>query len=559
MAESKDFPSAASEDIPVQLTLERPARLRPGHLWVPARILTFVVWIGAAIMLAFGFIPGLFTPVESSLYDGQLPFNYSPIWPLLLGLAVGSGAAATGYVLTATGREPVRHHVLLAWCAGVATPLIPVLVLTIDRSWLAIPAALAWLGAAVMVIFFAHVRHRSPSPWLGFLLAALVTAPWLPAVYANLRFGLALHADPPTSESELLHLLIADISAATYVPGIALAFVAAMATGGVALAAHSRSAVAHRISQHHSGWRLTFLLCAVALVVIALEVSGVGGISSGFLDDYWGLGELWTWPHAILVASVMFWVTLRSFRTPVQQRGDVATTLAVGVSALSGHIVIAIAMAVNLVAGAVAGPMRDIVPVPAELGFVIAWLALAVLVPIAVRVRWRGTVGQAVARVGLLFLVPVYVGVMGQQAGIDWPVAFWSKAPQVAICLVVMGCGAALFGRTYLSAEMINRLVLIPLLIVSGTSWLPSLIATPLTPIIAVAAALFALLWAMPPVAADRNEHSGVVLTVSAQLLLIAAAGAVVTRLPDVAADDPTLALLLFSVPLSTLLCAKVT
>src|SRR4051812_13244310 len=79
MAESKKFPSAVSEDIPVQLTLERPARLRPGHLWVPARILTFVVWIGAAIMLAFGFIPGLFTPVESSLYDGQLPFNYSPI------------------------------------------------------------------------------------------------------------------------------------------------------------------------------------------------------------------------------------------------------------------------------------------------------------------------------------------------------------------------------------------------------------------------------------------------------------------------------------------------
>jgi hypothetical protein len=449
--------------------------------------------------------------------------------------------------------------VLLAWCAGVATPLIPVLVLTIDRSWLAIPAALSWQGAAAMVVFFAHVRRRAPSPWFVFLLAALVTAPWLPAVYANLRFGLALHADPPTPEPELLHLLIADISAATYVPGIALAFVAAMATGGVALAAHSRSAVAQRISQHHSGWRLTAVLCVAAVVVIALEVSGVGGISSGFLDDYWGLGELWTWPHAILVASAIFWLTLRSFRSPLQQRGDVATTLAVGVSALSGHIVIAIAMVVNLVAGAVIGPMRDIIPVPVELGVAIAWLALSVLVPIAVQARWRGTVGQAVARVSLLFLVPVYVGVMGQQAGIDWPVAFWSKAPQVAICLVVMCCGAAFFGRSYLSAETINRLVLIPLLIVSGTSWLPSLIATPLTPIIAVAAALFALLWAMPPVAADRNEHSGVVLTVSAQLLLIAAAGAVVSRLPDVAADDPTLALLLFSVPLSTLLCAKVT
>ncbi|MET0705125.1 MAG: hypothetical protein ABWY93_36200, partial [Mycobacterium sp.] len=229
---------------------------------------------------------------------------------------------------------------------------------------------------------------------------------------------------------------------------------------------------------------------------------------------------------------------------------------------LSGHLVIAIAMIVNLVAAAVTGPIRDIIPVPAELGFLIAWLALAVLVPIAIRARWRGTVGQSVARVSLLFLVPVYIGVMGQQLGVDWPVAFWSKAPQVAICLTVISCLATLFGLlgrpTPVPAEMAGRLALIPLLIVSGTSWLPNVISGPLTPIIAVTAALFALLWAMPPAAEDKTAHTGVVLTVSAQLLLIAAAAAVVTRLPDVAADDPTLALLLFSVPLSTLLCAKV-
>lgn len=510
-------------------------------------------------MLAFGFIPGVFTPVEGSLYDGQLPFNYSPIWPLLAGIAVGSGAAATGYVVTSTGVDHPRHHVLLAWCAGVATPLIPLLVLAIDRSWMAIPAAAAWFAATAIVIAFVHVRHRPPAPWLALLLAVLVAAPWIPAIYANLRFGRALRADPPIPEPELLKMLIADISTQTYVPGIALAFVAAMSTGGVALAAHSRSAVAHRISEHRGGWWVTALLCAAAVGVIALEVSGIGGISSGFLDDYWGLGDLWTWPHAIVVALAITHVTRRSFRSPLEQRGDVATTLAVGVSALSGHIVIAVAMVVNLIASAVIGPLHDIVPVPAELGLVIAWAALAALIPIAVSARWSGTVGRSVARVSLLFLMPVYIGVMGQQAGMDWPRTFWAKAPQVAICLTVVGCIAALFGRRYFSAEMINRLVLVPLLIVSGTSWLPSLIATPLTPVIAVTAALFALLWAMPPAALDRNEHSGVVLTVSAQLLLVAAAAAVVTRLPDVAAGDPTLALLLFSVPLSTLLCAKVT
>jgi hypothetical protein len=61
----------------------------------------------------------------------------------------------------------------------------------------------------------------------------------------------------------------------------------------------------------------------------------------------------------------------------------------------------------------------------------------------------------------------------------------------------------------------------------------------------------------MPPDSGDA--HTGVVLTVSAQLLLVAAAAGVVTVYPDFSAGDTTLALLLFAVPLSALLCADVT
>lgn len=541
---------------------QRPTRLRPGHLPPPLLILASLTWIGAAIMLAFGFIPGLFTRVERSLYGGQLTFHYSPIWPLLCGIAVGSGAAATGYLFSATGQDAPRHHTMLAWCAGVATPLIPVLILTIDRGWQVIPAAVTWLAGAAVLITFLHVLRRPPGSWTALLLAALVAMPWIPAIYANIRFGLALHAAPPPPDGELLTLLLADISTLTYVPGIALAFVAAMATAGVALAAHARSAVAHKISQHRGGWRATAVICVIAIVVIALEVSGVAGISSGFIEDYWRLDDPWSWPHAIIVACAIAYLTQRSFEAPLRQRGDVATTLAVGVSALSGQIVIAVVMVVNLVANAIAGPEQDGIELPAGLGLVIAWAALAVLVPIAVRPRWQGTIGRAVARVGLLFLVPVYVGVTAHAMGFTWPVLFWAKASQVAVCLTVIGCVATVFGlfgkTTPITAELANRLVLIPLLIISGTSWLPNLIAAPLTPIIAVTAALFALLWAMPPAAENPYEHSGVVLTVSAQLLLVAATAAVVTCLPDVSADDPTLALLLFGVPLSALLCAKV-
>jgi hypothetical protein len=545
-----------------QQARQRPARLGPGRIAVPLRILAVLTWVGSAIMLAFGFIPGLFESKDGSLYGGELVFLYSPFWPLLCGIAIGSGAAAAGYVVTATGPDAPRHHAVLAWCAGVWVPLIPVLLLAVDRDWQTIPATVAWLAGTAVVITCLHVRRRAPRPWVGLVLACLVAVPWIPAVHANLRFGLALNAVTPPPDGELLQMLLADVSTRTYVPGIALAFVGAMATAGVALAAHSRSAVAQQISAHRGGWRLTAIICVVAVGVIVLEVSGVAGVSSGFIEDYWGLGNPWTWPHAILVAVAIAYVTQRSFRTPLAQRGDVAATLAIGVSALAVHILIAVVLIVNLVANAITGPRADTITPPEGLVLMIAWLSLAPLVPIALRKQWDGTVGQAVARVGLLFLVPVYIGVLGDQLGYHWPVVFWAKAPQVAICLTIIGCAATVFGLvgrpTSISAETANRLVLIPLLIVSGASWLPNVIAVPLTPVIAVTAALFALLWAFPTAEADQ-EHSGGVLTVSAQLLLVAAAAAIVTCLPDVSAGDPTLAMLLFGVPLSVLLCAKVT
>ncbi|MDF2830814.1 MAG: hypothetical protein K0R01_4097, partial [Mycobacterium sp.] len=221
---------------------------------MPLRVLAVITWLGAAVMLAFGFIPGFFAPEQHSLFGGELVFKYSPIWPLLCGLAVGSGVAAVGYVYTATTPNAPRHHALLVWCAGIATPLIPILILTMDRAWQVIPTAAAWLGAAALVIIQLHVRRRPTRPWLGVLLTCLVAAPWVPSIWANIRFGQALHADPPADPNDLLLLLLDDIGTQTYVPGIALAFVAAMATGGVAMAAHSRSAIAHSVSRHRQGW-----------------------------------------------------------------------------------------------------------------------------------------------------------------------------------------------------------------------------------------------------------------------------------------------------------------
>ncbi|KRE27287.1 hypothetical protein ASG82_12700 [Mycobacterium sp. Soil538] len=527
---------------------------------MPLRVLAVITWMGTAVMLAFGFIPGLFAPEQQSLFGGELIFKYSPIWPLLCGLAVGSGVAAVGYVYTATRPNAPRHHALLVWCAGIATPLIPILILTNDRAWQVIPAAAAWLGAAALLLTQLHVRRRPTRSWVGVLLTCLVAAPWIPSIWANIRFGQALHAEPPADPNELLHLLLDDIGTQTYVPAIALAFVAAMATGGVALAAHSRSAIAHSVSRHRQGWKYTALLCAAAAIVVVLEITEVGGIASGFEENYWTPGGPGTWPHAILVALAITYGTRRSFQSALLPHGDVRTTLAVGLSALASQIVIAVVMIVNLVATAITGPTEDSIAPPPALELAIMWLALFILGPVAVRRRQNGTVGQLVARVGLLFLLPVYVNITLSQMGVTVPIAFWAKPTQVVTCLIVICCGVTILGLTgrptLIPSELVIRLALIPLLIVVGTAWIPSVLAAPLTPVIAVTAALFALLWAMPP--DSGAAHTGIVLTVSAQLLLVAAAAGIVTVYQDFAADDTTLALLLFAVPLSTLLCAHV-
>lgn len=550
----------------------RPLRLRPSHLPAPLRILAIVTWISAAVTLVFGFTTTLFVPQQHELSDGRtvLPFSYQPLWPLMCGIALGSGVAATGFVIMATRRDAPRHHAVMALCSGVAVPLIPVLLLARNRVWQAIPATAAWLAAAAIIVIALYVRRRAPSPWLGLLLALLVALPWLPVIYFNLRIALAVSGRVPLPPNDLLELLAGNIVAKAFVVSAAISFVAVMTAAGVALAAHSRSSVADRLRRGDASWRVAAIICAIAVALIVAEVSGVAGISSGFYEGYWGLRSLGTWPHAVLVAALIAFVAQRSHRFPLRQRGDIATTLLVGVIAVAGDIVLAGAAVSSLVTGAVTTSFR--VYQPAEhLSFVVTWLALAAMVPIAVRPAMRDTIGQWVARVTLLYLVPVFAPItLMQLGGIDVPITFWATPAQVAIVLTVIACVATLVGltgrRTFLAPGVASRLAIVPLLIVAGTSWLPTFITKPLTAVIAVAAALFTLLWAMPPVAADKMRHSGVVLTVSAQLLLVGAAAAIVTAIAasdfgpsDLSFDDPTYALLVFGVPLTALVCARVT
>jgi hypothetical protein len=539
----------------------RPRRLQPSRLPSALRMLAVVTWISAAAMLSVGLIPDAFE-AQTLDFGEELQISYTPLWPLMLGIAVGSGAASTGFVYMAARRNAPRHTVVMSWLTGVVTPLIPLLLLIFQRSWQALPVLAVWLLASVLVLFFVHVRRQHPGPAQGLLLSSLVSLTWLPLIYVDFQAALALSGVIRLSNNELLRLLQINLYNQLVVLRFSIAFVAVMAAAGVALVAHARSVTAERIHGRTSDWRITAAVCVAAIAVIALETSGVGGVASGYAEGWWGLRGIGTWPHAVIVAASIVYVTQRSSRQPLKRRGDVWTTIAIGICALAGDTVLAIASLKDLIVGAISGEMEVTAP-PVQLDLMVTWLALAAIVPIAVRSDWRDTVGQWVARVGLLYLIPVFAGASAEDSGYDVPFAFWATPVQVVICLIAFGCAAAVMGlmgrNPLVTSNMTSRLVIVPLLIVLGTTWLPEYISTPLTPILAIGGALVTLLWTMPPAAARWELHSGAVLTASAQLLLVTAAGSIVASQPGIEADDSSYALLWFAIPLSALLCARVT
>ena len=517
-------------------------------------------------MLVFGFMPELFAEREYPLFDGSLVMPYVPLWPLLIGLAIGLGAAAAGLLYAATQPDAPRHYAVMAWVAGVGGASVPLLLLALARSWQTVPAAALVLASAVVLVACLHVKRRGPAPWVGMLYAGLVAAAWVPLVALNASVGRVLANADDVPPSDAADAALSTMPLHSVVLGLSVAYVGVMVTAGVAQAAHARSAVAHEVAGRQSGWWVAAIACAVAAVVVVIEMTGFGGLSSGYAEPYWQAGAPLTWVHAAAVALAIAYVAQRSWRRPLAQRGDVAATVAVGVSALSLHVIVGLVTVVSLVAGAVTGTLSSIPDEQAfALGAVILWLALLLtLIPMAVRPAMRDTIGQWMARIGLLFLVPMFVSVT---ARLLWdrelPFSFWAKPTQVVVCLTVIGCLATIVGAVRktspLSPAVVTRLVVIPLLIVAGTMWLPTVISAPLTPVIAVTAALFALLWAMPPAASDPNRHGGVVLLASAQLLLVSVAAAVVGGREDWAmSEDPLFSVLLLSIPLSTLLCASV-
>ncbi|MDA2895158.1 hypothetical protein PDG61_29885 [Mycolicibacterium sp. BiH015] len=543
-------------------TQARPSRLRPSRLPVPLRILTVATWIGTTLVLILGFFTNVVEEREIDLLPGELQITFAPIWPFICGLAVGTGALATGFAYKATRTDAPRHHVVLALCTGVVVPLIPALILATSRSWVAAPVAVAWLIATVVVVLQVLVLRRAPQPWVALLIAALIGFTWIPLAYANIRLAAALGATNAPSINELLTLVVAEQPVGALVITISTSAIAVLTAVGVAQAAHGRSSRADVLHNRRLNWRWTALVCLCAIGILALEVSGVWGLSSGYLEGYWRLRGFWSWPHAVIVAAAIAYVAQRSWKEPLEQRGDVAATVVVGFAALAGQLLFIVVLAGFLVLGAVRGEM-PMMTLPDRLDLVFTWVAVAALVPLALRASMRGTVGQAVARVGLLYLVPVFAPITVIRLGWDVPVTFWASPVQVVICLAAIACVGTVLGllgrNTWLAPSVASRLAIIPVLIVAGTAWIPTALAQPLTPYIAVAAALITLLWSMPPVAADVNRHSGVVLTASAQLLVVAAIAAISSIRDELTPDDPTYALLWFSVPLSALLCARVT
>ncbi len=498
----------------------RVGRLRPDRLPVPYRI-----WFALSVLVSLGLaavilIPGL-TDAVAAEGSGAFAQFFAPFafrLAVLTGVAVLVGASVV-WVLLHEMLPPVRQpggvrrrrDAVLREALILAVALFPALALAADAQ---LPRALVTLALGVVLVVLAHVERVRSSHWGIAATGAVAMLPWL-----------SLHdyqATPAGSSSESW-LWVALF-------GIAAAFAAFSSYYGVALAAESRSS------------RLAFLyrgdLHPLIVLGIVLACAVLAGLRLTVARDLFPEPDprLWSpfgksplsWLIALIVATLLVVVAVRASRRPLTRFGErrvVAALATLGnLELVVSVFVIAIAMVVATVTGAIFLPSDwvDSVPLLKVAGVVL--LGLVVLLP-----GFRGTAARWIGLVTALFLIPGTLAGVFENAGVVLPRGidgFPATPVQVLLLILAAALGLAIRNvaapGSRVNPGLVSRLAVVPLVAVHA-GWLLPAAWSGLGRVIVVAAVLIALLWLMPPVAADRTRHAADVIGAStAQLLALA-------------------------------------
>lgn len=405
----------------------------------------------------------------------------------------------------------------------VAAGTFPVLALLADRQWVFAAAAIVAFAAAEVV---AHRPSRGSSAAFAALLVAAVWVVLLVAQFAS--------ADA-ASDWTWIALF-----------GFAAAFAAFGSYFGVARAAESRSRWLQPL------FREDLPALAVAGVVGAIVVLTVLRLTVArelFPEPdpaLWSpLGTVpLSWLHAGIVAALVVVIAVRSVRHPLRRSRERRVTAALAVAGnadlAAGVGVILAGMVVAAVSGEFFAP--DIPPVFVAL---LKFVGVVVITVVALMPPFRGTAARSLALITGAYLVPLTFHGLLVQAGAVLPdgVAGFPATPvQVAVLLLVVAVVGAVVpaARRAFGTGLVVRFAVVPFVAVHA-GWLLPAAWSDLGRIVLVVGVVLALLFLLPKLARDRDQHTGDLLAASGAQLLALVVFAL--ALPSFL-DDPQLVVL---------------
>jgi hypothetical protein len=474
----------------------RLGRVRPDRIPAPYLGWVLACWVLTVLLAVAILFPGGTDGLvaRQTGTSGVVGIFSAPLGIRLLVVAAGGILAGTLLVvlLLRERLDPAPARRIAREVALAAAGGFPVLALAADREWVFAAAALVVLGLAEIAAHRPSVASTAGTMLVGLLAAAI--------------WGVLAVAQLTTSSAAGGWAWIALF-------GFAAAFAAFGSYYGVARAAESRAGWLRPLFRDDLRPLVVAGILAVVVVLVVVRLTVARDLFPPPDPVLWSPLQKApiSWLHAAGVAALLVAVAVRSVRRPLRRSRERRVTAALAVAGnadlAAGVVVILIGMLAAAVVGGFYVPeVPPVVVAALKFTGVVAVTVVALLPP------FRQTAARALAVVSGAYLVPLTLNGLLGALGVELPpgIAGYPATP-VQVMLVLLGAAivAAVIPtvREAFGTGLVVRLAVVPVVAVHA-GWLLPAAWSEAGRIVFVVAVLLAVLFFLPPLAADPGRHA---------------------------------------------------